>query len=487
MAHLGLARLDSAQARTAAWGMPRALRPTLWQAAVALLVLAAVASFFPLRFTATVMLDFDVATQPLPSAVRGVAQVIASREMAYDAVQRLGPEDAAQMAGGSLAAKLGLGSRAATEGRADSVRAAWRLMDDLHIAPVNGGRGLSLSLSAPTPALAARAADAYIAAFLALDAKAREEAEAMPGLPALRRGAPAAASLVPDPPRPLAIVLLVMAAAVLLVARHQMAQEPEAAGVVDRAVLPVELAATHRIAWLGGPDAGLDPDEAVERLAAQVGPVDGSCHLVLLTSEALQDVSARCAIALARRLSEDARVALVALDGDAESLAALVSDPWAPGMSELLFGVAGFGETIHRDARSRAHVIPPGRDARGGPSVIGAERLALVLEALRRTYDYVVVAAPDLATARGGHRLAALEPLVVFLSADNAPPTSAVETFDALAAKRFSCVAMVSIATGQKDDEAATSGDKPVPSLDATEAATIPAGVPQPAHLAGAA
>lgn len=486
-----MAHLDVSQASTAGWGMARALRPTVWQAAVVVLVLAAIASFFPLRFAATVTLDFDVATQPRPSAVRGVAQVIASREMAYDAVQRLGPADATQIAGGSLAARLGVRPRASAEGRSDAMRAAWRLMDDLVITPVNSGRGLSLSLSAPTPALAERAADAYVAAFLALDAAAREGAEEAQALPALKRGVPPEASLVPDPPRPLAIALLLAAALLLFIARRQMSSEPVAEGRVDRAELPVELAATHRIAWLGGANAGLAPDEAVERLAAQVAAAGGrGGHLILLTSEELPDLSARCAISLARRLSDEARVALVALDGEAESLAALVSDPWAPGMSELLFGVAGFGETIHRDARSRAHVIPPGRDARGGPAVIGAERLALVLEALRRTYDHVVVAAPDLASARSGHRLAALDPLVVFLNPDAAPATSVVESFDALAAKRFARVVMLSMATGPKE-ALADADDKQVPSLDAevADAATIPAPPPAalPPRLAGAA
>lgn len=467
-----MAHLDAAQAHTARCPPARA-RLSRWQMGWVALALAALASFFPLRFTATASLRFDVGAQPAASAVRGVAQVLSSREMAYDAVRNLAPADVARIAAGGLAAlghgNLGLGRspRAEADGRSLTVRAAWRLMDDLEVEPANGGRSLQLTLSAPTPALAARAADAYVSAFLALDAETRaaQGLDDAAQLPVLRRGTAGTASVVPDPPGPLALGLLAMAALVLVLA-HRRWTAPEAdSGPVDGAILPVQLHGAHRITWVGdGPDGGLDMEHALERLEAQIGPPGGACHLILLTTEDLPEVSAACAIALARRLSEDAGVALVALDGTAEALSALVSDPRAPGMSELLFGVAGFGETIHRDAKSRAHVIPPGRDARGGSSVVAAERLALVLEALRRTYDYVVVAAPNLSAARGGRRLAALDPLVVCLHADSAPSTAAVESFDALAAKRFARVVMLCMATG----DAAQDGETPDGSLEPT-------------------
>lgn len=493
MVHLDSTRIEAprtwaprtwaARTRVARRWMLRASSLTAWQVAAVLLVIAVLASFFPLRFTASASLVFDLGTQPPAASVKGVAQLLASREMAYDVVQRLGPDNAARIAGGSLAARLGIDRHGATEGRSETMRAAWRLMGDLDVTPSAGGRDISLSLSAPTPALAARAADTYVAAFLALDAATRASAGDTEQLPPLRRGAPGSASFLPDPPRPIALCLLLAAAFMLVIARRNAVQAPKAEGPVDRAVLPVELQPTHRIAWLGGTGAGLDEAGAVDRLAAQAGPPGGACHLILLTSEDLPEASARCAITLARRLSEDARVALVALDGAAESLAALVADPWAPGMSELLFGVAGFGETIHRDAKSRAHVIPPGRDARGGSAMVAAERLALVLESLRLTYDYVVVASPNLGAARGGQRLAALDPLVVCITADTAPSTAAVESFDALAERHFSRVVMLCLASGRDDEVAAP--QSPVPTLDAAEAPPPPRH--EAAQYAGAA
>ncbi|MFG1290452.1 hypothetical protein [Xanthobacter versatilis] len=468
MVHTDVAYTHEAEARSARWTKARAWRPGLWQVAWISLLLAVAASFFPLRFTATATIDFDVGIQPPAAASRGVAQVLASRELAYAAAGRLAPEDRARLAEG-LWRQLG-GARAEAQDRPEAVRAAWRLLDDLSVATINGGRGLSLSLSAPMPGVALRAADAYVAAFFALDATTRAASDEPAVLPALRRGEPARVAFLPDPPRPLALALLLAAAATLLIAQRNATAAPEAQGPLNGTDLPLELKGSHRIAWLGGPDGGLQIEPAVARLAVQLTR-SGASPLVILSSDDLPEASATCAIALARRLSEEARVALVALDGGSACLARLVPDSFAPGMSELLFGVAGFGETIHRDARSRAHVIPPGRDARGGSFVVGAERLALVLGALTRTYDYVIVAAPSLSGADGGDRLAALDPLVVCLTADTAPSTAAVESFDALAQQRFARVVMLCLAEPRDADDEDKGDAQPLPTIEAAAVA----------------
>lgn len=458
-----MAHLDVSEAGPARWGKPRALRPTVWQMAVALLVLATLAAFLPLRFTASLTLAFDVGTQPPAAAVRGVTQMLASRELAYEAAARLPAADQARLGTGG-AFGLGLLARAQSDGRPQPVRAAWRLMESFDVAAAQGGRVLHLSVSGPTPGIAARAAEAYVAAFRALDGEARAAAQdgPAPALPALRQEGPARVAFVPDPPRPLTLGLILAAAVGLLLARRRTAEPVPVPGRVDGSVLPVQLEGSHRILWLGAPGAGLEPDQVVPRLVAEAG----ARSLILVTSDDMPEASAACAVALARSLAQDAGVVLVALDGTSATLAGLVVDRWAPGVGELLFGVAGFGETIHRDAQSRAHVIPPGRDGRSGPSVVGAERLALVLESLRRTYDHVVVAAPSLSVGRNAQRIAALGPLVVCLDADTAPETVAVESFDALAEQHFTQVVMVSLATGLA---AAAAESEPVlpPSLEA--------------------
>lgn len=484
MSHLDMAQTDVNAAATRRWTTTPGVRPSLWTAGWIGLALLAAASFLPPRFSATATVAFEVGAQPQATAVRGVAQMLASRELAYDAVRLLSPEDSRRIAAGGIAGRLTL-PRARSEARPDGIGAAWVLMDRIVVEPVQGGRALRLILSAPTPGLAARAAEAYVSALLALDQAARAGQNELAPIPEMRRGEPARASFLPQPPAPLTLGLLAVAAFLLILARLRWHASPEHEGRVDAAMLPVEIARTHRIAWIGGSNGGgLDTAGAVERLTAHVRAARGTARLILFTSDDLPEASAACAIALARHLSEDAGVAFVALDGAAGSLAGLVADPRAPGMSELLFGVAGFGETIHRDARSWAHLIPPGRDVISGPAMVSADRLPLVLEALKRTYEVVVVAAPSLSGAPAEVRLADLDPLVVCLNRDDAPPTSAVETFDALAERRFARVVMLCLATGGDGAETPEAGEvpQPIPSFEAADQSVI-----APIRLAGAA
>ncbi len=76
---------------------------------------------------------------------------------------------------------------------------------------------------------------------------------------------------------------------------------------------------------------------------------------------------------------------MILVAGDARTV---VPTPDAPGLAELMSGEASFAEAIHRDAQSRLHVIPAGRDCEAGTE------LASVLDALKGTYDVVVLGAP---------------------------------------------------------------------------------------------
>lgn len=469
---------DMARQSTYAFSGARRVRPSARAAAWAGLAVAAVLALFPLRFTASSRVEFEVGAEPPAVVTRGMAQLIASREMAHDALQKLDAADVARLsAGGTLVA-------ATPDFRAAAARAAWRLMENMEVQPERGGRALEISVSAPSAALAARIANAYVSALLDLQASARAQAEAEAqgfALPVMRRGPSAALPMLPDPPRPVLLVLLLGGVAALILTRRRR-RRPAPVGQVEPDDLPRELEGEIRVQWLdAGEDRGLDAAAAVDRLIAAMPGAGGTGQVTLLTSDDWPEASARCAVELARRLAEDARVALIALDGSAGELGALVSDPRAPGVSELLFGVAGFGETIHRDSQSRAHVIPPGRDARGGPGMVGAERLVLVLGALRQTYDHVVVAAPSLAGSRGADRLAQLDPLLVCIHGEDLPATAAVEGFDAIAARSFKQVAMLCLsARGFDPPEAVADPDTLAPpSIDAQDQPQTPAGEPE--------
>ncbi|WP_454917569.1 hypothetical protein [Xanthobacter sediminis] len=449
----------------------RARRLSGFNAVAAALAVMALVSALPLGFTATATVAFDVATQPPAATVRGIAQVLGSRELARDAVEKLKPGEVARLATDSLFPAAAGGDLAALGGQA-----ARRVVQNVVVTPVNGGRGFDISVSASSPGLAARLAGAYVTAALDL----ATHSAAAGGLPGLSRGAGAIAPLLPDAPGPLPFTLLAAAAATFFLGRRQHRREPLPQGILERAALPRQLATPHRITWLDGPAAhGLHMDEAVAQLLPHAttwaegvwaeGPAQVRGRLVCITSDGLPEAAGAYARALARRLGDEAGVVLVVLDraADTADLIDLGCEAGDPGVRELLLGRARFGEALHRDPHSRAHVIPPGHLPPGWSSVTGApeenaagrnaeaddaRRLAAVLDTLRQTYDYVVVANPPLVS--DDTALAASDPLVVCLTADTAPPTAAVESFDGLAARRFSRIVMLRFATGAAVAEA---------------------------------
>ncbi|HQS09189.1 MAG: hypothetical protein B7Y12_17260 [Rhizobiales bacterium 24-66-13] len=458
-------------------------------AALALL-LAAALLLLPLRYTAIASLSFDVASQPPTASVRGVAQVLGAREMAQDVFARLDPADRAALAGANRNFSLSRWLAADTP-RAPADIGGATLVSGLAVTPRFGGRVLELSFTATRPMLAARVVQAYADAFLALDAEVRADpdgpAAAHAATPPMRTAAAAMAPVMPDVPAPLRLILLALATFALgfIVLRFG---RPARLVIDDEesARLPVQLTDGRSVAWMdAGHGRGMSQDEALARLLQVLEelcarPADAG-HLVVLTADTPFARSAACAVALARALSlGDARVALVALDGDAPELRGLVADPWAAGVDEMLFGVAGFGETIHRDLVSRAHIIPPGRGARGGAGVATADRLALILRALRQTYDCVIVAAPAAPHLVAASGLAALQPLLVCIEDMGAPVGSGVEAYAALAATGFNDVVMLRLA----DSDAPASA----PALPALEADPVrPRREPAPRHLAPAA
>jgi MinD-like ATPase involved in chromosome partitioning or flagellar assembly len=115
-----------------------------------------------------------------------------------------------------------------------------------------------------------------------------------------------------------------------------------------------------------------------------------------------------CAVTLARALGRDARVVLVDLAVGAPNIAAISSDPQAPGMAEVVRGAASFGDIITRDRLSRIHLIAAGRIDSDGAAIVNSPRLTMMVEALARTYDHVLIDAGTTfeAAVERLHRLA---------------------------------------------------------------------------------
>jgi uncharacterized protein involved in exopolysaccharide biosynthesis/Mrp family chromosome partitioning ATPase len=97
------------------------------------------------------------------------------------------------------------------------------------------------------------------------------------------------------------------------------------------------------------------------------------------------------AIALARALSQSARVVLADLSFASPNLDVISEEPGAPGLADLVRGAASFGDVITRDRVSRAHVVAAGQVGGDAAHLFGSQMLWAALDALGQSYDYLVI------------------------------------------------------------------------------------------------
>jgi len=128
------------------------------------------------------------------------------------------------------------------------------------------------------------------------------------------------------------------------------------------------------------------------------------------------------ALAVARALARRGSAVLVAADPSDRAFDGLLGGGLEnpKGWRDLLSGAAEFGEVIHRDSGSRLHIIPAGVDD-GEPRY----DIAMTVEALARTYDFVVFTTTDAANTL---RFAPMFDTILLRDADPA----AGRLFDAL-------------------------------------------------------
>lgn len=216
--------------------------------------------------------------------------------------------------------------------------------------------------------------------------------------------------------------------------------------------LPEEYAPDAPAAWIDipqeptvRPQAAEDPARAFERrmdaLFTKVSELDHG--VLVLGGVAPDDRSAGVAVELVRRLAtQGTRVLLLDLDVTHAPSRALVADPHAPGISDLLFGIVSFTEAIQRDPVSRAHVIGLGRSARDTVGLLTAPRLSIVLGALSQTYDYVVLTVGKLPKLPGAERLARFARAAIVIADEE---EAGAELADALVAGGFDQAMVVAV------------------------------------------
>jgi polysaccharide biosynthesis transport protein len=98
-------------------------------------------------------------------------------------------------------------------------------------------------------------------------------------------------------------------------------------------------------------------------------------------------------IGFARTLAREGRPVIIDLDSKRGQIAKLVgpqdAEEMMKGLTDLLDGDASFADVIHRDTISRLHFVPFGSKEDFDP-----DDLDMILDALSRTYDFVLLAAP---------------------------------------------------------------------------------------------
>lgn len=117
-------------------------------------------------------------------------------------------------------------------------------------------------------------------------------------------------------------------------------------------------------------------------------------------------------IDFARTLARDGRPIIVDLDSQNGQMAKLIGpqedeEATLAGLTDLLDGNASFADVIHRDSASRLHFVPFGSKDDFNP-----DDLDIILDALSKTYDFVVLAAPPF---RGSPMTKALAPYADFV------------------------------------------------------------------------
>ncbi|MBB4441336.1 MULTISPECIES: GumC family protein [Rhizobium] len=135
-----------------------------------------------------------------------------------------------------------------------------------------------------------------------------------------------------------------------------------------------------------------EPEDDNEFSVASVADyLTGSRAPLAIAISPTGDNGSAATVSLTRMLADAGhRVILIDMTGSGYPTELMAEDPAALGVTDLLCGEAAFGDTIHGDRFSDAHLIPQGQsDVRR--AMRGVDRLSLLLDALAAAYDLVVV------------------------------------------------------------------------------------------------
>ncbi len=157
-------------------------------------------------------------------------------------------------------------------------------------------------------------------------------------------------------------------------------------------------------------DGEIDEDDFGAKVVARAAGPQG----VQIVATRISDSEAAntALIGFVRNLARDGRPIVVDLDSQTKQVAPLLDAQQDVedmlGLTDLFEGTASISEVIHRDCASRLHFVPFGSGER-----FDSDDLDMILDALTQTYDFVVLAAPPLATSEMPKALAPYADFVV--------------------------------------------------------------------------
>ncbi len=187
-------------------------------------------------------------------------------------------------------------------------------------------------------------------------------------------------------------------------------------------------------------------DALAEQLAGS--SVDGRGMRILMTAATRETAAGPVALSLGRAITEASRRVVLIEVG--ETVPGLPGEA-GPGLAQLIDASASFADVIHRDPRSRVHFIP-----RGGEALAldrqAIERLAIAVDALGLTYDFVILIGPK---AEGRlEPLAALSDSAILVASGGAADAATVAAHERLVATGLEdVVVLLSPGTRPPDDE----------------------------------
>jgi uncharacterized protein involved in exopolysaccharide biosynthesis/Mrp family chromosome partitioning ATPase len=221
-------------------------------------------------------------------------------------------------------------------------------------------------------------------------------------------------SNIPAFPKKLPIVLIATLATLMLTTGSvvtgellRMTAQPQTARVAPAAApafaVPAAPAPLPRVAEprlpeprAAEPQLPLAPPTAdLERVAGELRALGDGARKITVMGVSDPASTSLTALTLARLLARDAGVVLVDVSTVPSTLRAVMTDPSAPGLSDLVAGTATFGQIIGKDRMSRVQIIGAGT-GRVDAAMLQSPRLTMTVDALTRVYDHVILDAGSL-------------------------------------------------------------------------------------------